>query len=82
MTIFKLSQILPCASFFSEGRLFLGLIALAMQLSLIFWPVAARWANRTTERSGMERLLAELSEMHRVPVDPYARPAKRFRQLA
>jgi hypothetical protein len=82
MTIFKLSQLLPCTSFFSEGRLFLGLVALLMQMSLVFWPVAARWANRTAERSGMERMLAELSEAYRLPDDPYARPAKRFRQPA
>ncbi len=82
MTMFKLSQILPCSSFFSEGRIFLGFVALAMQLSLVFWPVAARWANRNMERSGMERALAELSAMHRVPADPYAAPKKRFRQPA
>ena len=58
MTSFKLSQILPCASFFSEGRLLLGFIVLLMQLSLVLWPAAIRLSRRTSERSGVEKLLA------------------------
>jgi len=82
MMSFKLSQILPCSSFFNEGRLFLGILALLMQVTLILWPVAAQWANKTAERSGVEKLLAELSETHRRNIDPYAVPTKKFRQLA
>jgi hypothetical protein len=82
MTTFKMSQIFPCASFFSEGRLFLGLIVLLMQCTLVLWPVAAWLSKRTSESTGVERLLAELSETHRVTSDPYARPTKKFRQLA
>jgi hypothetical protein len=82
MTSFKLSQILPCASFFSEGRLLLGFIVLLMQLSLVLWPAAIRLSRRTSERSGVEKLLAELSETHRMPSDPYAHPTKKFRQAA
>jgi hypothetical protein len=78
----KLSRILPCASFFAEGRIFAGVMALLMQLSLVFWPAAARWARVTDEQSGMEKMLAELSETHRTTVDPYSRPTKKFRQLA
>jgi hypothetical protein len=80
MTSLKLSQILPCSSFFAEGRFVLACVALLMQLSLVLWPTAARWAQRTDEQSGMEKMLAELSETHRI--DPYARPTKKFRQLA
>jgi hypothetical protein len=82
MTIFKLSRILPCSTFFAEGRIYLGLTALFMQFTLVLWPVAARWAVRTNEHNGVERLLAEFSEAHHVPKDPYAAPAKKFRQLA
>lgn len=81
MTTFKLSQVFPCAAFFNEGRVFLGFVALLMQASLIFWPIAARWARQMNERSGVEKLLAELSETHRVPVDQYAQAPKKFRQL-
>jgi len=80
MPTFKMSQMLPCSSFFSEGRIFLGVLALLMQLSMVLWPMAARWANRTAEQSGMERMLAELSETHRL--DPYSMPRKKFRQPA
>jgi hypothetical protein len=82
MISLKLSQVLPCASFFTEGRIFAGITALLMQLSLVFWPAAARWAKVADEQSGMEKMLAELSETHRAPVDPYSRPTKKFRQLA
>ena len=54
-----------------------------MQVSLVFWPMAARWARANDEQTGMERKLAELSETHRVHNDPYAKqPEKKFRQLA
>ncbi len=53
-----------------------------MQLSIIFWPQAASWARRYKEESGVDRLLQEFAETHRVPVDPYAVPMKRFRQAA
>ncbi len=79
----KLSVLLPCSAFFTEGRIFAGTMALLMQLTLILWPVAARWARSTGQQTGMEKKLAELSETHRVHVDPYAKqPEKKFRQLA
>ncbi len=59
-----------------------ALAVLLMQLSVIFWPVAVRMARERDERHGIERLLAELSETHRAPTDPYAVPLKRFRQPA
>ena len=82
MTSFKLSQIFPCASFFHERRIFLGVVALLMQLSLVLWPAASRLARASDKHSGMEKMLAELSEANRTPADPYSRPTKKFRQLA
>lgn len=73
---------LPCSAFFNEGRFFVGLVVLLMQVSLVFWPLAIRWARNLHERSGVERMLYELSETHRLPADPYAAPMKRFRQAA
>ncbi len=52
-----------------------------MQLSIIFWPQASAWARRSKEVNSVDKILAELAELHRVPADPYAAPAKRFRQL-
>jgi len=78
----RLEVWLPCASFFAAGRLGPGIAAIFMQLSLVFWPLAIRWARGTVDQSNIERMLAELAERHRVPADPYALPAKRFRQAA
>jgi hypothetical protein len=77
----KLSDGLPCATFFASGRIFFGICALFMQLSIIFWPQAVAWARRSQEANGVDKILAELAEAHRVPTDPYAAPAKKFRQL-
>ena len=82
MISFKLSRVFPCTSFFAEGRILAGMAALLMQLSLVFWPVASRWARVTDNQSGMEKMLAELSETHRTKADPYSKPPKKFRQLA
>ncbi len=60
----------------------MGLLALVMQVSLVFWPLATKWARGMVDQSNIERMLAELSEANRVPVDPYAQPMKRFRQAA
>ena len=82
MNSLKLARYFPCGVFFSQGRPLAGVIALMLQATLIFWPVAARWATLFCERSGIERLLGELSESNRLAADPYAAPAKKFRQLA
>ncbi len=76
------TELLPCGTFFSSGRTALGIAALVMQVSIIFWPQASAWARRFKEDSGVDRLLAEFADAHRVPVDPYAVPVKRFRQAA
>lgn len=76
------SDLLPCSAFFSAGRLFSGILALLMQMSLIFWPSAASWARRSQGRSQVETMLQQLARQHRVKPDPYAQPAKKFRRAA
>ncbi len=78
----KSTDMLPCVTFFSTGRIVFGIMAAFMQLSLVFWPQAAAWARRYQEVDGVDRLLVEFADAHRVPVDPYAVPQKRFRQAA
>lgn len=75
-------SMLPCAAFFADRRFMTGTIVLLMQASLLLWPWAVRWARQLNEKTHVDRMLYELSETHRVPVDPYAMPLKRFRQVA
>ncbi len=82
MNSVKLAKIFPCAVFFAEGRPVAGVVALLLQATLVLWPVAARWAFISQERSGIERLLGELSETNRLAVDPYGAVPKKFRQFA
>jgi hypothetical protein len=77
----KMDVWLPCTSFFAVGRIPSGFLALVMQISLILWPLATRWARGIGDQSNIERVLAELAETHRVPTDPYPMPQKRFRQV-
>jgi hypothetical protein len=72
----------PCGSFFATGRYVAGIIALLLQLTLVMWPLAVKWARGQHEQTNIERMLAALSETHRVPVDPYAQPLKTFRKAA
>jgi len=72
------SDLVPCVSFFAAGRAVAGIVTLLMQLSLIFWPAAAIWARRASNNPEVDRKLAEFAEVHKV--DPYAKPAKKFRQ--
>ncbi|MBB5371947.1 hypothetical protein [Acidocella aromatica] len=62
MKSFNLAKFLPCAVLFANGRTFGGVIALLMQATIVFWPVASRWAFQLEERKGIEALLDELSE--------------------
>ncbi|WP_297368068.1 hypothetical protein [Acidocella sp.] len=83
MPSFKMDKIFPCAKFFADGRTAAGIMALLMQLTLVLWPFAARWATQAHERQRIERLLDELSEANIPTIDPYARaPRKKFRQMA
>ncbi len=76
----KSSALFPGAAFFAAGRSLAGVAALLMQISLVLWPAAVRWARQLEEQSGKDRILAELSSQHRL--DPYARTSKKFRQTA
>jgi hypothetical protein len=82
MNALKLAKIFPCVALFADGRPVAGCLAIVLQASLVFWPVASRWAFVSHERTGIERLLGELSETNRLDVDPYGRTPKKFRQLA
>ncbi len=79
-TATKPSAMFPSGVFFSAGRSLAGIAALLMQISLILWPLAVRWARRSVEQSGKDKILAELSDQHRL--DPYVRASKKFRQTA
>jgi len=77
----KSNALLPCSAFFARGQVSMGIITLLMQLSIVLWPVASRWASKTTKSSGLERMLAELSETHKLPIGHF-QPKKRFTQVA
>jgi hypothetical protein len=74
----RVSDFVPCVSFFTAGRAVAGIVALLMQLTLVFWPAAAIWARRAANNPDVDRKLAEFAEVHKV--DPYMKPAKKFRQ--
>jgi hypothetical protein len=59
----------------------MGALALLMQISLVLWPTATRWAQRANEKSDIDKYLAELSAANRRPNDPYGQPSKKFREL-
>ncbi len=82
MNALKLAKIFPSAALFADGRPVAGCFAMLLQATLVFWPVASRWAYVAHERTGIERLLGELSETNKLSVDPYGRTPKKFRQLA
>jgi hypothetical protein len=82
MNSLKLAKIFPCVALFSDGRPVAGTLAVFMQATVVLWPVAARWAYVSHERTGIERLLGELSETNRLTVDIYDHAPKKFRQLA
>ena len=62
MKSFNLAKFLPCAVFFANGRAAGGVVALLMQASIVFWPVASRWAFQLKERRSVEALLDDLSD--------------------
>lgn len=61
-----------------------------MQLTIVLWPLAASWARKfspsdaanSRRKPNVEQVLAELAKANRVPVDPYAKAPKKFRQTA
>jgi hypothetical protein len=71
----------PAGRFFNDGRLGFALVLVALQATIVFWPLAVSLARRHMERLGVERLLAELAEAHRPNFDE-ALPMKSFRKAA
>jgi hypothetical protein len=63
---FKVNPLLPCVTFFAAGRPLSGLLNLAMQLSILFWPAAIASARRFNEARGIERLLNIFSTAYEV----------------
>ncbi|HQT63655.1 MAG: hypothetical protein B7Z75_08015 [Acidocella sp. 20-57-95] len=86
----KISDLLPCRAFFLAGKPVAGFVALLMQVSVFFWPLAASWARRVVRqpdgsarvKPNVNEVLEELVKANRAPVDPYARATKKFRQTA
>jgi hypothetical protein len=81
------AAIMPCMSFFLSGRPALGVLTLLMQISLLLWPTAARWAKEVQEQDNIKQLLEELSETYRPALVTAAGPAypaiaKKFQQPA
>jgi hypothetical protein len=71
----KVKTLLPCVTFFSAGRLGMGVTAAMMQGSLFLWPTAVRLAREFSETHAVDRKLTELSAAYQPPV---ATPRKRF----
>lgn len=77
----------PFLKFFASGRLAFGFLAMLMQVSLLLWPAASRWAKKAREREEIEKLLQELSETHRPALSAvtkiiYPEVAKKIQQPA
>lgn len=82
MKSLTVGKFFPCAGFLAEGSWGKGVAAALMQISLVLWPLAARWARAQRERGAIEKLLHELSETHAVPQMRYPYTGKKFRQAA
>jgi hypothetical protein len=74
-------RLLPCLTFFKAGKSVSGVTNLAMQMSLVFWPQAARQSQEFSERRGVELMLEQFSETYKVPTG-HLPPTKRFRPAA
>ena len=51
----------PWLGAFRAGRVTLGLLILAMQLSLVLWPIAVRWAKQLSHEHRIQALLDQIS---------------------
>ena len=69
---------MPCWTFFNAGRSGLGLFSLALQFTIVFWPVAYRWARSFRASQNVENMLGVLSQTYQAPV-LIAQTGKRFR---
>jgi hypothetical protein len=76
---FEKSSILPCLTFFAAGRLARGLLILLMQVTVLFWPTAARMAREFDEARLLDRMLTEISQSYKLPDSLHARARRRFR---
>jgi hypothetical protein len=76
---FEKSSVLPCLTFFAAGRVVPGLLTLLMQMTVLFWPVAARMAREFDEARGLERMLSEISQSYKLPDSHHARARRSFR---
>lgn len=56
----KVNVFLPCATFFSAGRMADGLVNLLMQATLVCWPLAAHRAARFRARQNVSRILGSV----------------------
>jgi hypothetical protein len=77
----KSSALFPSGVFFARGQVSMGIVTLLMQLSIVLWPTASRWASKSSQSHGVDRMLAELSEAHKIPLGHF-QPKKRFTQVA
>jgi hypothetical protein len=68
----------PARPAFAVGHYGRGMLLLAMQVSLVLWPLAVRMAKKSDAAQGVQSLLDTLSDQHR-RADPAAPPEKRFR---
>jgi len=76
----KTISLCPCIAFFKGGKVQSGVIALLMQLSVLFWPAAVAWAREYEHQTAISSLLADYASKYPVPmsvlVDQY-RPRTR-----
>jgi hypothetical protein len=76
-----MSNELICPGFaaFRAGRVTLGLLMVAMQLSIVFWPVAVRWARGLGHECRVQVLLDQISVNYAYqPCEKYGHATKAF----
>lgn len=57
----SITLIFPCLAAFRAGRVALGLLMLAMQLSIVLWPAAIRRAKGLFHEHRIQALLDQIS---------------------
>ena len=76
-----MSNELICPGFaaFRAGRVTLGLLMLAMQFSIVFWPAAVRWARGLGHECRVQSLLDQISVNYaKQPCEKYGHVTKLF----
>jgi len=74
----KVNVLLPSITFFSAGRIAEGAANLALQASLIGWPLAVHWARQFHEARYVNGMLKKFADAYPVPMQR-AKQGKRFR---